>query len=161
MILTVTPDREEALKDDYQFDSGNYGFDDEEDEWDEDEGAEGLEQENGETKDESTAYLEFLNDEVGIETPHPWARSILNLNSFTNPHHEQAQKFGSVDADLSDDELGEDSVLLESPLDKIDPYNIFKNSLLSESFPAMPSRHGLSLTDWQNFNKSSPNIMRP
>ncbi|KAK4161467.1 armadillo-type protein [Cladorrhinum sp. PSN259] len=97
--------REEALKDDYQFDSGNYGFDEEEDEWDEaDAAAEELEEETGENKDESTAYLEFLNDE--------------------------AQKFGSVDADLSDDELGEDSVLLESPLDKVDPYNVFKESLL-------------------------------
>jgi importin-7 len=41
-----------------------------------------------------------------------------------------------VDADPSDDELGEDSVLLESPLDKVDPYNVFKESLLSKSRPS-------------------------
>ncbi|KAK4188938.1 nonsense-mediated mRNA decay protein 5 [Podospora australis] len=100
--------REEALKDDFTFDSANYGYDDEEEEWDEDgaqwEEGEGVEGDEGEGKDESTAYLDFLNEE--------------------------AQKFSSAEAEQSEEELGEDSVLLESPLDKIDPYNAFRISLL-------------------------------
>jgi len=31
---------------------------------------------------------------------------------------------------MSDDELGENSVLLESPLDKLEPYQIFRSCLL-------------------------------
>lgn len=31
---------------------------------------------------------------------------------------------------MSDDELGENSVLLESPLDKLEPYTIFRSCLL-------------------------------
>ncbi|KAI2605079.1 ARM repeat-containing protein [Hypoxylon fragiforme] len=105
--------REEALKEDFTYDSATYEFDDD-DEWaDEDtnwnpeEGAEG---DQGDARDESTAYLEFLNEE--------------------------AAKFSQIDGqykdqlDDSDDELGEDSVLLESPLDKIEPYQLFRNVLL-------------------------------
>lgn len=108
--------REEALKEDFTYDSATYEFDDD-DEWaDEDtnwnpeEGAEG---DQGDARDESTAYLEFLNEE--------------------------AAKFSQIDGqykdqlDDSDDELGEDSVLLESPLDKIEPYQLFRNVLLSKS----------------------------
>jgi hypothetical protein len=29
--------------------------------------------------------------------------------------------------------MGEDSVLLESPLDKIEPYQLFRNTLMSKS----------------------------
>lgn len=79
-------DREVALKDDFQFDSGTYGYDDEDDEWGDDEAtwtAEGdvEEEETTDAKDESTAYLEFLNEEVSslslqptpirLETPLP------------------------------------------------------------------------------------------
>ena len=59
--------REEALRDDFHFDSTyDYG---EDDEWAEDESQwngeeEVTEEEATETKDESQAYLEFLNDEV-------------------------------------------------------------------------------------------------
>lgn len=53
-------------------------------------------------KDESAAYLDFLNEE--------------------------AQKFSSVDDD-DDDELEEES-LLETPLDKVEPYSMFKHALL-------------------------------
>lgn len=35
--------------------------------------------------------------------------------------------------DADEEELGEDSVLLESPLDKIEPYQLFKVTLLSKS----------------------------
>ena len=41
----------------------------------------------------------------------------------------QAQKFGSVNDD-DDDELEEKS-LLETPLDKVEPYSLFKGTLLS------------------------------
>lgn len=59
--------REEALKDDFHLDSGTYGYDDEEEEWDGEDGnwnEEGEEEGNTDVKDESTAYLEFLNEEV-------------------------------------------------------------------------------------------------
>lgn len=100
--------RDEALKDDFQLEGGTYGYEDEDEEWNEDEAtwdAEGeVEEESGDAKDESTAYLEFLNEE--------------------------AQKFGATETELSEDELGEDSVLLESPLDKLDPYSTFRLSFL-------------------------------
>ena len=41
----------------------------------------------------------------------------------------QAQKFNAANAD-DDDELEEES-MLESPLDKIEPYSLFKATLLS------------------------------
>jgi hypothetical protein len=41
----------------------------------------------------------------------------------------QAQKFTSV-ADEDDDELEEES-LLETPLDKVEPYSMFKHAILS------------------------------
>ena len=52
---------------------------------------------------------------------------------LANYHRHQAQKFRDAEEDdFSEDELGEDSVLLESPLDKIDPYIVFKQSLMSK-----------------------------
>ncbi|KAK7754581.1 Nonsense-mediated mRNA decay protein 5 [Diatrype stigma] len=106
--------REEALKDDFTFDPNAYDYEDE-DEWAEDDAnwnaEEGAgEEEHPEARDGSTAYLEFLNEE--------------------------AQKFRSLENsyrdadDNSDDELGEDNVLLESPLDKIEPYGLFKGVLM-------------------------------
>ncbi|KAJ4394935.1 Nonsense-mediated mRNA decay protein 5 [Neurospora sp. IMI 360204] len=105
-LPTALKNREEALKDDYHLDGASY---DENEEWDDDEnnwdaGEEGEEEDLGDVKGESEAYLEFLNEE--------------------------AQKFSGTDLEYSDDELGEDGVLLESPLDKLDPYSIFKTSLL-------------------------------
>ena len=47
----------------------------------------------------------------------------------------KAQKFSRVIDDAEDEELGEDSVLLESPLDKIEPYQLFKQTLLSKTSP--------------------------
>jgi hypothetical protein len=44
----------------------------------------------------------------------------------------QAQKFQNLDDNDSDDELGEES-LLETPLDKIEPYQLFRDALLSKS----------------------------
>ena len=65
-------DREEALKDDFQFESGTYGYDESDDEWDDEEANwnggenEQEQQPTAEGKDESTAYLEFLNEEVSM-----------------------------------------------------------------------------------------------
>ncbi|ATY62949.1 nonsense-mediated mRNA decay (Nmd5) [Cordyceps militaris] len=102
--------REEALRDDPYF-STNYTYDDD-DEWDEDESkweaeeeAEPVvEEEAAEAKEESNAYLEFL--------------------------HGEAQKFSRAIDDDEEDELREDSVLLESPLDKVEPYQLFRGTLL-------------------------------
>lgn len=44
---------------------------------------------------------------------------------------QQAQKFQNLDDNDSDDELGEES-LLETPLDKIEPYQLFRNALASQ-----------------------------
>ncbi|CAJ2503522.1 Uu.00g109160.m01.CDS01 [Anthostomella pinea] len=103
--------RQEALKEDYTFDSGNYEYDDD-DEWGDDEAnwnaEDAPEEEPTDARDESTAYLEFLNEE---------AQKFTQIeNTFNN--------------DDSDDELGEDSVLLESPLDKIEPYQLFRGVLM-------------------------------
>lgn len=57
----------------------------------------------------------------------------LSSLDVTDTWPAQAQKFGGdQQLDLSDDELGEDSVLLESPLDKLEPYQIFRSALMSE-----------------------------
>ncbi|PFH56452.1 hypothetical protein XA68_16482 [Ophiocordyceps unilateralis] len=99
--------REEALRDDFHLESTyDYGDDDE---WgDEDANWNGEEepvQEGApETKDESKAYLEFLNDE--------------------------AQKFSRGIDTGDEDELGEDSVPLESPLDRVEPYQSFKSIMM-------------------------------
>ncbi|KAI1811944.1 importin-beta domain-containing protein [Poronia punctata] len=102
--------REEAMKDDFSFDPNQYDLEDE-DEWGDDDAnwtAEGgPEEETAETRDESTAYLEFLNEEA--------QKFSQNQNAYNGE---------------SDDELGEDSVLLESPLDKIEPYQLLRGTLL-------------------------------
>jgi hypothetical protein len=112
-------DREEALRDDYRLDlEGEYGYNDD-DEWGEDganwaaEEAPGETPETTEARDESTAYLEFLNEE--------------------------SQKFSRASNYESEDDLGEESVLLESPLDKVDPYQLFSATLMSESSMALMS----------------------
>ena len=67
-------------------------------------------------KDESNAYLEFLNEEV-------WLNSWMSDYELTL----QAQKFRVEE----DDELGEES-LLETPLDKVEPYQLFRDALMSK-----------------------------
>lgn len=137
-----------ALKDDFQFDTGTYGYDDEDDEWGDDEatwtaGDDVEEEETSDAKDESTAYLEFLNEEVKFPfLPVPTLQPTPTFLDHPPPVCKladsgttQAQKFGA--AQESDDELGEDSVLLESPLDKIEPYQLFRASLMSE-YPYLP-----------------------
>ncbi|KAK6198432.1 hypothetical protein LQW54_010260 [Pestalotiopsis sp. IQ-011] len=104
--------RDDALKDDYTYDAASYDFDDE-DEWAEEDTnwqiEEKPEEEPQEGRDESTAYLEFLNEEAA------------KFSRLENQYR---------DAEDSDDDLGEDSVLLESPLDKLEPYQLFRLALL-------------------------------
>ncbi|KAJ5666191.1 uncharacterized protein N7477_008639 [Penicillium maclennaniae] len=98
--------REDATKEsDFTLDD-DVEDDDEENDWDGE--VEWNEEEveealEGDVADESAAYLEFLNKE--------------------------AQKFGSF-ADDDDDEMDEES-LLETPLDKVEPYGMFKHVFLS------------------------------
>ncbi|KAL4778196.1 armadillo-type protein [Aspergillus varians] len=71
-------------------------------EWTEQDEAEAVPE--GDVADESAAYLDFLNKE--------------------------AQKFGSFAGDDEEDELDEES-LLETPLDKVEPYGLFKQVFLN------------------------------
>lgn len=105
--------REQALKDDFTFDAGSYDYEDD-DEWAEDDTNWAVEEaeDTADTKDESTAYLEFLNEEAA------------KFSRMDNQYNK--------DVDDSEDELGEDSVLLESPLDKIEPYQLFRAALMSK-----------------------------
>lgn len=70
-MLTTLTDREDAMKDDYGLDA-TYSYDDDE-EWGDDEAAwnaeEEPEEEPTDAKDESSAYLEFLNEEVSRSRP--------------------------------------------------------------------------------------------
>ncbi|TVY65558.1 putative importin, partial [Lachnellula suecica] len=98
--------RDEILKDDFPLDGSAYDDGDEDDEWagnDTEWNEETEPEEESDVKDESTAYLEFLSEE--------------------------AQKFQNLEDGDSDDELGEES-LLETPLDKIEPYQLFRDALL-------------------------------
>lgn len=117
-LPSAQANREQALKDDFTFDAGSYDYEDE-DEWAEDDTNWQAEEpeENTEGKDESTAYLEFLNEEAA------------KFSRLENQYKE---------ADDSEDELGEDSVLLESPLDKIDPYQLFRVAFMSKCIQKAP-----------------------
>ena len=103
--------REEATKEsDFTLDDDDVD-DDEDNDWDGE--VEWNEEEveealEGDVADESAAYLEFLNQE--------------------------AQKFGSF-ADDDDDDMDEES-LLETPLDKVEPYGMFKHVFLSMLHPS-------------------------
>nr|AYN77763.1 importin B domain protein [Berkeleyomyces basicola]AYN77769.1 importin B domain protein [Berkeleyomyces basicola] len=94
--------RAEALKDDLNFDAANYDYGDEE-EWAEtdtnwnldEEGEEGDEEREG-----TGTYFDYLAEE--------------------------AQKYSAAqDYDEDDEDLGEESSVLESPLDKVEPYQMF------------------------------------
>lgn len=114
--------REQALKDDFTFDAGSYDYE-EDDEWAEDDTNWAVEEaeDTADTKDESTAYLEFLNEEAA------------KFSRMDNQYK---------DVEDSDDELGEDSVLLESPLDKIEPYQLFRAALMSKCTHPSPPPFG-------------------
>ncbi|KAF2244258.1 ARM repeat-containing protein [Trematosphaeria pertusa] len=93
--------REEAKKED-NFEFANDYDEEEDEEWEQENDWNNEADEAEDVKDESAAYLEFLNEE--------------------------AQKFSAV-SDEDDDELEEES-LLETPLDKVEPYVMFKHALL-------------------------------
>ncbi|KAI9769954.1 MAG: hypothetical protein M1840_003664 [Geoglossum simile] len=93
--------REEATKEEVVLGDDYDGGDDEEWEADTQWNNDGDELEE-DVADESNAYLEFLNEE--------------------------AQKFGAS-ADTEEDELEEEG-LLETPLDKVEPYTLFRDALL-------------------------------
>lgn len=103
--------REEAQREDNDFGlGGDYDDDEDEDGEGEWEGGEGWEEEEegaeaGDVQDESTAYLDFLQ--------------------------QQAAKFSSVTgAEEDDDDEGlEEEGLLETPLDAVEPYGLFKERL--------------------------------
>ena len=106
--------REEAVKasDGISDTVSDYGSDEDAEDWADEPTAEGQEWGNvdaatlpdtkGDIKDESQAYLDFLSEE--------------------------AKKFGAL-ADDDDDSILDDDSLLESPLDKFDPYSAFKESV--------------------------------
>lgn len=105
-MLNYFTEREDATKEsDFTLDD-DVDEDDEENDWDGE--VEWNEEEveeaiDGDVPDESAAYLEFLNKE--------------------------AQKFSSF-ADEDEEDLDEES-LLETPLDKVEPYGMFKHVFLS------------------------------
>lgn len=98
--------REEAQKEDDFGLGGDYDDDEEEDEeWEGEDWDHEETEEAADIKDESTAYLDFLS--------------------------QQASKFNAVVGDDDgDDELEEES-LLETPLDQMEPYGLFKTALQS------------------------------
>lgn len=74
--------------------------------------------------DESAAYLQFLDQEVGF---------ILSKTVSAIAHISfQAKKFSSIPDDDHED-LSEES-LLETPLDKVEPYTMFKHVLMGMFF---------------------------
>lgn len=114
--------REDAQREDDFGLGGDY--DDEEEEEAEWEGGEDWENEeeaeSTDIKDESTAYLDFLS--------------------------QQAAKFNTaVGEDEGDDELEEES-LLETPLDQMEPYGLFKATLHCEYSRFLPVRALLTLS---------------
>lgn len=104
-LPAATKNREEALREDYSLEN-QYGDVEDDDEWAGDDTAwneENDDDEDNDEKDEKDAYINFLNEE--------------------------AQKFKNLEHTDSDDELGEES-LLETPLDTVEPYTIFRDVLL-------------------------------
>lgn len=112
MNITYTfLDREEALREDYSLDNQ---YDEDEDAWTGDDNAWNEEAEDdgeNDEKDENDSYIQYLNEEA------------KNFKNFEN--HD-------------DDELGEET-LLETPLDRIEPYILFRDALLSSNCPLVLS----------------------
>lgn len=102
--------REEATQEDDFGLGGDYDDEEEDEEWegDVDWTGEDIEGEEGEdVQDESSTYLDFLS--------------------------QQATKFSAI-SDDDDDELEEES-LLETPLDKVEPYSLFKQAIFRKCLP--------------------------
>lgn len=64
--------------------------------------------------------MEFLKEEVGL---------VPDLVINETEEWQQSEKLGGAQDD-SDDDL-EEETLLETPLDKVEPYGLFKDTLLS------------------------------
>lgn len=130
--LTNHSDREEATKEE-NFDLSTDYEEEEDDEWETNadwENEEGEEVED--VKDESTAYLDFLNEE--------------------------AQKFHSLQ-DEDEEDLEEES-LLETPLDKVEPYGMFKAALLRKFAPEPLQLHGNANEKNQVCKRNNHNCMK-
>lgn len=127
--------REEATKED-DFGLGGDYEDEEEDEWEGevDWTAEDIGGEEGEdVTDESATYLEFLS--------------------------QQASKFSAIGDDDDDDELEEES-LLETPLDKVEPYGLFKQALFRKSTPPL-DRKRLLIAMYRTSTRTTSTLRRP
>jgi hypothetical protein len=131
-ITNVSQDREEAKRED-NFDFANEYEEEEDEEWEQEADWNTEADEAEDVKDESAAYLEFLNEEVRNKSS----------ETFAFADEFQAQKFSSVD-DEDDEELEEES-LLETPLDKVEPYSMFKHALLSKLSNQVDITHTLIL----------------
>ena len=137
--------REEATKEE-NFDLTQDYDDEDEEEWEGDVDWENENDEAEDVKDESTAYLEFLNEE----------ECKLRMASYRILTPDvQAQKFSHFQDD-DDQELEEES-LLETPLDKVEPYGMFKTALLRKS---IPSTHSIaeSLTSLTGLQAEQPQM---
>jgi len=107
--------REEAQKEEDFGLGGDYDDDEDEEEaeWEAEDWEAEEEAETTDVKDESTAYLDFLS--------------------------QQAAKFNTAVGDEDEDELEEES-LLETPLDGMEPYQLFKQALHGKSLPTIVRR---------------------
>jgi importin-7 len=123
--------REEAQREEDFGLSGDYDDDEDDDEWEGGEDWENEEEaETSDIKDESAAYLDFLS--------------------------QQAAKFNSaVGEDDSDDELEEES-LLETPLDHMEPYGLFKQTLQCKFTHSAHSRSVLTNCEQPSPSKTHP-----
>lgn len=126
--------REEATKEDDFGLSGDYD-DEEEDEWEGEVDWTAEEADESEDiKDESATYLEFLSQQVSLT---PCSHHSLFSEELTSDM--QASKFNAISGDDGDDDELEEESLLETPLDKVEPYGLFKNSMfqLQQQQPAL------------------------
>lgn len=106
-ILILNADREEAKKEDEEFQL-NDDYSEDEAEWGDEAEWQNEAEDAEDVKDESSAYLDFLNEE--------------------------AQKLGTaLEGEDDDSDLDEES-LLETPLDEIEPYSLLKTTLLRKSY---------------------------
>lgn len=127
--------REEATRED-DFGLGGDYDDEEEDEWEGevDWTGEDIGEEADDIKDESATYLEFLS--------------------------QQASKFGSIGDDDDDDELEEES-LLETPLDKVEPYGMFKQALFRKFLSLTRSKQQSADIHHRTSTTTAPIVPRP
>ena len=142
-MLTNVSGREEATQEsDFTFDDEHDGIDEGNDwsgevEWtDRDEG-EGPDQD---VADESAAYLQFLDQEVSSK--------LFKIATLVIANIFKAKKFSSM-PHADGDELSEES-LLETPLDKVEPYMMFKRVLMGMFL--QPKIISILLTDHQSLH---------